>query len=68
MNAALRPYRVVIGRRSAPRLSFEVMAPSVAVAQEQHEDMRLDCERVEAFPLYDVPAVDVDALRRAGAL
>lgn len=47
----MKAYRIVIGRRGQPRLSFEAMAPDAFTVVERHLDLALPGERVEVVAL-----------------
>ena len=51
MRWNLHSYRITIGTKQAPRLSFDVMAPSSCAAFQQHVDLCQEGERCEVTAL-----------------
>lgn len=63
-------FHITIGRRGAPRLSFEVSAADAFRAHEQHVELAQVGERVDvkAVPVDQPVEEQVQAFRLAGAL
>ncbi|MDB5975191.1 MAG: hypothetical protein JWR07_1951 [Nevskia sp.] len=56
----LSAYRIKIGARNAPRMSFEAMSTDACTAVSQHADLAEPGERVEALRIAADVAANVD--------
>jgi hypothetical protein len=59
VSTTLRAYRVQIGTRQQPRLSFTAMATDSVRAFDQHVDLAQDGERVEITATDRQPPISV---------